>query len=258
VSQEASDGNIQIGFPVLPGGKDSLRFALLQAWLEWCDNGHGCKRHDNKLKIPTRLLCVADQDKLRLVSGRHVGAAKYVALSHCWGKLKPNEVPPYCTTIGNISDREKGFSITNLPLTFRDAIEVAQGLDIQYLWIDSLCIIQGDGGDWEHEAKRMEDVYTSAYCTIAATSAADSNTGFLERKVISEYVSIQDDSGRHVYVCTDVADFDEDIESAELNQRGWVMQERLLSCRTIHFGTKQVYWECGEGVYCEDLTRLTR
>ncbi|CAI6096506.1 unnamed protein product [Clonostachys chloroleuca] len=104
----------------------------------------------------------------------------------------------------------------------------------------------------------MEDVYTSAYCTLAAISAVNSSSGFLERTINSEYICVQDDSGRRVYVCTNTADFDTDVEGAQRNTRVWVMQERFLSCRTIHFGAHQAYWECGEGVYCEDLTRLTR
>jgi hypothetical protein len=31
--------------------------------------------------------------------------------------------------------------------------------------------MQGEGEDWKEESKRMEDVYTSAHCTIAATRA---------------------------------------------------------------------------------------
>lgn len=171
------------------------------------------------------------------------------------GEPKDDKVPPYCTTPESISKRQEGFKITDLPLTFRDAIEVVRRLDVKYLWIDSLCIIQGNGGDWEEESKMMEDVYTLAYYTIAATSADDSHAGFLGRN-IGEHVYVQDDSGRRVYIGTDIADFDNEVENARLNTRAWVMQERFLSRRTIHFGKNQMYWECGKGVYCEDLTQL--
>ena len=106
---------------------------------------------------------------MKLVPGSEIGAATYVALPHCWGES--DKVPPYCTTQGNISDRQVKLSIAELPLTFRDAVKVTRGLKVQYLWIDSLCIMQGEGEDWKEESKRMEDVYTSAHCTIAATRA---------------------------------------------------------------------------------------
>jgi hypothetical protein len=41
------------------------------------------------------------------------------------------------------------------------------------------------------------------------------------------------------------------VESAPLNCRGWVCQERLLSPRTLHFGTDQLYWECRTQTCCE-------
>jgi hypothetical protein len=104
----------------------------------------------------------------------------------------------------------------------------------------------------------MEDVFASAYCTIAATSAADSNAGFLTRNTSTEYVRVQDGAGNEVYVCTQMDDFESDVENAELNKRAWVLQERLLSRRTLHFSANQAYWECGKGVYCENLTMMRR
>ncbi|OBS15024.1 hypothetical protein FPOA_14046 [Fusarium poae] len=255
---EVVNNDIQISFPVLPAGDDPWCFSLLRAWVERCDTSHKC--HRGKGELPTRLLKIGDNGapaNLWLVSGQTLNKAKYIALSHCWGKTVPGETPSYCTTKNNISARENGFSTDDLPATFQDAIEVTRQLGLQYLWIDSLCIIQGEGGDWEQEAGRMQNVYASAYCTLAATSARDSNSGFLKRTVNSQYICVQDNLGRQIYVCSDPADFDTDVERAELNSRAWVVQERFLSCRTIHFGAHQMYWECGKEVYCEDMTRLT-
>lgn len=249
----------QTRLPVLPATGSGQRVALLRKWLDWCDKSHQCGRQVGR-QSPTRLLYLSNSDSsnLRLVSGQQVGTRKYVALSHCWGELEPGKVPPYCTTRQNIVRREGqgGFSINDLPATFRDAIYMARWLGLQYLWIDSLCIIQGDIQDWEREAKRMEDVYASAYCTIAATSAVDSKAGFLNRTSNDDCVYVQDNSGRRVYVCASMADFATEVDEAKLSTRAWVLQERYLSCRTIHFGVTQTYWECGEGIYCEDLTRL--
>ena len=206
-----------------------------------------------------RLVYVADSNsnKLKLVPGQQLEAKNYVALSHCWGKLTDEEKQQFCTAQQNINRREKGFNISDLPRTFQDDVEVTRRLDLQYIWIDSLCIIQGEGGDWEEEAQRTEDVYASAYLTLAASSAVDLKSGFLERIVNSEYIYTQDGSDRQVHECIDVEDFDNHVEKAQLNTRAWVMQERFLSCRTIHFSAGRTYWECGRGVYYKDLTRLT-
>ena len=263
--------DIQISFPVLPEAENPARFALLQAWLHWCDKSksHSCIKHDaeSKTALPTRLLCVGnlddpdyDPDVLRLDLATQINGRKYIALSHCWGKLPVEDKKQFCTTRENIDRRQEGFSISELPKTFQDAIRVTRELRIQYLWIDSLCIIQygDDNEDWNREFGRMEEVFASAYCTIAATSAVDSKAGFLKRNVSSEYAYVQDASGQRFYICTDIDDFDNDVEKAQLNTRAWVMQERILSRRTIHFSSNQIYFECGQGIYCENLTRLER
>jgi hypothetical protein len=261
---EESDNKTQIGFPVLPAAGNHMRFALIREWLQWCDGFHNCKKHKTA-KLPTRLLYVgdpkgsdSDSEFLKLVPAKNIGDQKYIALSHCWGYVKEGEVPPYCTTKENIDEREKGWKRTDLPLTFQHAIEVVRGLDLKYLWIDSLCILQGVSGDWEEESKKMEDVYASAYCTIAATSAGNSHAGFLTERQSGDYGYVLDYSGRLFYIGTDIANFDNEVETARLNKRAWVLQERFLSRRTIHFAENQMYWECGEGVYCEDLTQLKK
>ncbi|KAJ3453667.1 hypothetical protein MRS44_017914 [Fusarium solani] len=80
----------------------------------------------------------------------------------------------------NYQDRLQGFSYDELPRTFQDAIRVTRLLGKQYLWIDALCIIQGPDGDWNSEARTMEDVFACAYCTIAASSARGWGDGFLK------------------------------------------------------------------------------
>jgi len=127
---------------------------------------------------------------------------------------------------------------------------------VQYLWIDSLCIIQDDGDDWERESKLMEQVYSSAYVTIAASCASGTDDGFLKTRPKRECVIMMDPGGTPYYFCDAIDDFSADVEHGELNSRGWVLQERALSRRTIYFTEKQSYWECGRGVRCETLTKM--
>lgn len=254
---------------VRPESISSARFELLRTWLHGCDQHIHCDvRHSKSNQtLPTRLLWVGDPDNqdcnldvLRLDTTKDINGANYVALSHCWGKLPTEVKKHFCTTSDNISRRERGFSFWEVPKTFQDAIEVTRELRIPYIWIDSLCIIQyGDNGeDWKREAGRMEEVFSGAYCTIAATSASNSYAGFLQPHREHGYFHAQDTSGNRFYICAGRDDFENDVEKALLNTRAWVMQERVLSRRTIHFSANQVYWECGEGVYSENLTRLER
>ena len=143
----------------------------------------------------------------------------------------------------------------DLPHLFKDAIKLTRALHCQYIWIDSLCIVQGEGGDFESEAVRMELVYGMAYCVIATTHAMGNSDSFLTPVLKRDYVKI-DNKGIPFYVCDPIDDFQEHVLNGHLNTRGWVLQERALARRTIHFTNKQIYWECGEGIRCEIMTRM--
>jgi hypothetical protein len=245
----------------------SMDFQQLRLWLLNCDKHHpGCtkNRHDRKPAesvLPTRLLCVdpsRDPNDVRLDIAGKVKGDRYLALSHCWGLSKGDPAPTWRTLQENIQSRMNGFKLDELPKTFQHAVEVTRKLGLSYIWIDSICIIQGEDGDWKQESKRMEDIYALAYCTIAATSAKDSSAGFLEEREDNESLYIRDEQGQAIYISTNVADFDTDIGVAVLNRRAWVMQERFLSSRTIHFTRTQIYGECGEGVYAGDGIFLRR
>jgi hypothetical protein len=46
---------------------------------------------------------------------------------------------------------------------FKKPIKVTEKLSIQYVWIDSLCIIQDSAEDWRLEYSRMGDVQWSQF-----------------------------------------------------------------------------------------------
>ena len=64
-------------------------------------------------------------------------------------------------------------------LPYQDTVLISHELGVEYLWIDSLCIIQDDRNDWEIESAKMADVYSHAYLTIAATGSSTSSGGCL-------------------------------------------------------------------------------
>jgi hypothetical protein len=60
---------------------------------------------------------------------------RYTALSHCWGSI-----PIIKTTAASLVEfMTEGISWACLPKTFQEAISLTRELDIQYIWIDSLC-----------------------------------------------------------------------------------------------------------------------
>ncbi|KAF4633597.1 hypothetical protein G7Y89_g4522 [Cudoniella acicularis] len=69
----------------------------------------------------------------------------YTALSHRWAL----ETKLCCTTTNNDAARQfESLWLERLPAIFRDILNLARRLKVQYVWIDTLCIIQhGDNGD---------------------------------------------------------------------------------------------------------------
>ena len=230
---------------------DCLYFRLLHAWLQDCDNNHNdCKLQQGKDRFwPTRVIFIGELDKITLIEKRFQDQ-HYIALSHCWGNLTEKDKSQICTTPKNYHNRLQGFNYNDLPKTFQHAIQVTRELGKQYLWIDALCIIQGHDGDWESEAKTMENIFANAYCTIAASSAGNWANGFLRTSSDSEHTKIL--SNAEGLTCT--CDFEEDIYKEPLMKRAWVLQERVLSRRIIHFTASHTYWECGDRVRCENFT----
>jgi hypothetical protein len=193
---------------------------------------------------------------LKLVETRQEGVIdRYIALSHCWGKLTREE--RFCTYVENIESLKQHIPFDELPRTFRDAVTVTRALNVRYLWIDSLCIIQENKHDWNVEASKMENVFNFAYCTIAASSSTSSLDGFLTRRKKRATIGIGPPNGP-LYLAEAIDDFQKDVEQGVLSTRGWVLQERALSRRTIHFTSTQVYWECGQGIQCETLAQLRK
>jgi hypothetical protein len=158
----------------------------------------------------------------------------------------------------------------SFPLTFKHALEVTRSLGIQYLWIDSLCIIQDDIQDWELEAARMGDIYENAYATIFAERASNCNDGLFQtaedKHILAKWVreiAYQDPNTKEqhgILVSLQPAHYSDSLEEAfclvdkppsHLQNRGWVLQEEILSRRKICFSGSELHWQCRTMSQCE-------
>ena len=103
---------------------------------------------------------------------------RYIALSHCWGAETGLK---YKTTTDNLQTRILRLETENLPPNIRYEIIVAQALRVDYMWINSICILQDSAQDLETEMKVMLEVYANAYAVVSAMSATNAHEGFLKR-----------------------------------------------------------------------------
>jgi hypothetical protein len=173
---------------------------------------------------------------------------RYFALSYTWGTSRGYRHEYLDQTI----------AYETLPQTLRDAVDTTRALRVRYIWIDSLCINHADVREKNHEVTRMDEIFTGAYCVLVATRAQSQHAGFLAPRRQRDYVTFQRGSEPPFYVCEFIDDFSYDVWDSQLNRRGWAFVERLLARRTINFAASQTYFECGNEVQCETLTKLHR
>ncbi|KAK4233304.1 heterokaryon incompatibility protein-domain-containing protein [Achaetomium macrosporum] len=258
------DAEPLLSLPWRPQGEcDSTSSEQSMQWAkEMLEN---CEAHHEKCKVapkmtapwlPTRLIFLGKPGHMpRLIETPGMllepcsAPPRYTTLSHCWGEAHPLKL-----TTQNRLQLSDGIPGHDIPKTFADAMEITRSLGLEYIWIDSLCIIQDDKRDWEYECTQMADVYRHGYCNIATLEAADSRAGCfyardptLLRPVVVE--AKWHDRSRAVWVhrpYTDMFELSWEIDNSPVHLRAWVLQERLLSCRVLHFGQKMVYWECKE------------
>ncbi|KAK0721850.1 heterokaryon incompatibility protein-domain-containing protein [Lasiosphaeria miniovina] len=226
-------------------------------WLEFCRKHHNvCNyaSHPEARRMPTRVIDVGDPDsktcsRLVLTKDLKNKAEKYISLSYCWGVGVQHAVE---LRDHNLADLLICLPEKNLTKTHQEAIQLTRELGIRYLWIDSLCIIQDNLGDWESESKRMASVYGGAELTIIAGRAADSREGFVannyaSRKDVPQPVPLmcgpnpltgEGDLG-HLYVC-----IPRSKAIGPVTSRGWCFQEAIFSTRAILFCEEQLSFRC--------------
>lgn len=159
----------------------------------------------------------------------------------------------------NLVEHMLAIDLARLPKTFQDAITVARSLSLDYLWIDSLCIVQDDAKDWEREAANMAAIYESAEITIAAAWGLNGTAGCFHDHIPTFSVAAFDaDTERwdqspsaQLYMRVNPRE-DETLGRATLTTRKWTLQESLLTRRSLIFSEDQMYWTCASRNQCED------
>ncbi|KAF4439777.1 hypothetical protein FACUT_3897 [Fusarium acutatum] len=249
----------------------------VKTWLSACEAGHEHCLLDGINRgtyFPSRVIDVNEAEEgivyLRqrtevktcyLREERRIGEyPEYWTLSHRWGN--PSLIQRLLQSTENKFSH--GISLDELSPTFRDAALLVCRTGFRYIWIDSLCIFQDSLSEWQQEAKAMVDIYRYSFCNISAIAASSdpSNTGlFSKRRVPSRLLfpftirerHLDDESGFHVgpWVFYNDSSWMDEIENTPLNRRGWVVQERFLAPRILHFTENQIYWECLETTVCE-------
>ena len=220
----------------------------VSSWLRECNHSHELCRGANS-SLPTRVVLIQDPENIKLYETR--GEVKpYICLSHCWGKGTIRK-----TTTATLTEHKRRIPSEKLPQTFQDAISFAYRLGFEYLWIDSLCIIQDSREDWQREGSRMAEIYSGADFTIAATDANIPLQGCFrkhpERPVSKSSYPDRNGSMLDVSVRSSINHYAWKYGEYPLLRRGWTLQECLLSRRVVHFTAEEMFWACRTENKCE-------
>ncbi|KAF5235686.1 hypothetical protein FAUST_6917 [Fusarium austroamericanum] len=200
--------------------------------------------------MPTRLLDLGDSNSDTWRIHENPTHVPYIALSHRWS----HETPTLLTSnYYNYSDCQPD---SILPQSYQDVVSICRHMGIQYLWIDSLCIIQDDGGfEFRQEAPLMMDIYQYAFLTLTICWGFPGLSVFRKcrprsiprhKPAVSYHRpdSVSQTDGYVFVEHRDASDLQVDVDHAPLNNRAWVLQERCLSRRLLYLGNEQLYWEC--------------
>ncbi|ORY12247.1 heterokaryon incompatibility protein-domain-containing protein [Clohesyomyces aquaticus] len=239
-------------------------FALAGDWISHCLTNHEYCLKNCDVELPTRVVDISEYKTTGRASLFVTEGAKstYFALSHCWGRDPPKDGLIRRCTMKNFEELKAGFSVSMLPKTFQDAILVADRLGVQYIWIDSLCIIQDLHSDWSHESEQMSRVYGSSHVTIHGSAASNSDAGFLQCRPPNRYVRTKlcrapGISDHWVWVQWPSSELVWDLEDSvgPLWDRAWAFQELVLPPRIVEYSPVQMNFRCN-AQHCEETSRF--
>jgi hypothetical protein len=250
----------------------SIDYDLVKRWLR------DCKRHSHTQKARDQMVRGAIDTGLfnsrcgfRLIDVKdeclvlRKEPCAFAALSYVWGRLptildfieSSDEVPILLTTKSNLErlSTPKGLSASSiadmgdvrLPQTVIDAMEVARRIDMRYLWIDTLCIVQDDKKDKAFLIGAMDDVYDVASVTFIAASGANANAGLRgvsprTGRPMDSMTIIDDGVTEHLSLSP--PSLGEEVRNSVWNTRGWTFQEQALSQRCLYFTDEEVFFNC--------------
>lgn len=242
--------------------------ARLNSWIDLCVKQHPHPCNSLGMESPSRFkemlkhsyFGVIDVVNMQLVrlpndpSRQDAQPAPYAALSYVWGK--DSEIKRTFRTLENninILRMHGGLErfMPELPPVIRDTIDLVRRLDMQFVWIDALCIVQDSAKSWRLNAYNMDIIYGNAKLTICAADGAESG---LEAAKPSTNPSTQMTAecveDLHLML---VRTPDSYIKASTWNTRAWTFQERLVSRRCLVFVDGRVFFQCPSTGMSEDV-----
>lgn len=253
-------GDTHLGFARLIG-QNQIDTCLFGEWLRLCDSTHRwrCKHSVYRSDTPLKHFRVVNIREKRVVLAPP--DCQYVALSYVWGPICPLRLTvDNAEMLGAKGALDLPHLWSAIPRTIQDAMQVALAANVEYLWVDTLCIPQDDFEIKQEMFQQMHLVYRNAIFTIVAAAGDDANSGLPGVRHGSRHArqTVWELGGR-TYLDVGLGEIDEvgsGFQASAWRTRGWTYEEGMFSSRMLVFTEQQAYWYCpstGSGGWREDV-----
>ncbi|KAF2232039.1 HET-domain-containing protein, partial [Viridothelium virens] len=170
--------------------------------------------------------------------------ASYVALSYVWGTATSHYGEPSKEDDGSPSLDPR------IAKTIQDTLVVAKALGYKYLWVDRLCIDQKNAEEKHDQISQMDSIYGGADLTVITACGQDCHYGLPGINATSRTSQSTVKIGR-ITIFTSTLHPHRRIHSSKWAERGWTLQEIVLSTRRVVFTDDQFYFECNT-MHCSE------
>jgi hypothetical protein len=123
-------------------------------------------------------------------------------------------------------------SCSDLARSVSDALLLCEALGIQYLWVDTLCIVQDDPSDVARHYKTTHMIYQGAMLTVVSAAGIDANgglPGMSSARPVRQHTAVV----HGMQMVTTLRPFASALKDSKWESRGWTFQEKVLSNRLL-------------------------
>lgn len=222
----------------------TINYGTISHWLRVCSRDHPdtCGA-SSKLDLH---LYALDCHNLTIVSLKP--GQSYVALSYVWG---PSADPSAVSSSPGNRRRPNRLVESELPLTVKDAIQVATRLGLRFLWVDRYCIPQTNVEHKRQAILNMNQVYAGAELTIVALYGNSIHAGLPGVSVQARSGGTRQVALPRAQTISTLPHFTQVIRESIWATRAWTYQEARLSRRCLFFSKYQLYYSCHEETLSE-------
>ncbi|KAJ5721221.1 HET domain protein [Penicillium malachiteum] len=234
-----------------------MALAKIRNWMTSCSQEHAsCNSLKNPI-LPRFVVQLrsspSDQGNdnlnpiLRITESELSEKAPYIAFSYPWGVRKQ----PVQLMKNNINEMKHFINYKSLPRAIKDIIRLSQKFEINYIWIDVLCIVQDDPKVKKEQIHRMKNIFENSSLTVQALNIKSVHESFLlpRNHHVHEPLKLKYNENNHIYL----RDFKPQTAPTDsTGNRAWMYEEAVLPSRLLVYYRDQFTFRCGGQTQYED------